>query len=225
MNKPDIKPINEALKRHYDSKSLSESQLNQLLSMQTAAVEAPEAADGDEARKQTSLAINTATKSGLSRLFSGFHSYRYAFYATACTLLVCLVVIFSLIDQTTLSQRTIDEIAYNHKKDMPIEIASSSIDDIRQYLNKLSFPIISPSALSQSNWQFLGGRYCSINGKLAAQLKIKNLTDNSIYTLYQASTKAGIEKLGETQLTGMVDGVEVSIWREKGLLLGLASSP
>ena len=204
MKKLDIKPIDEALKEHYASKSLSESQLDQLMTMQA---------------NHNSEATASA---GLHRFLPDFSGYRYAFYATACMLLItCLAVTFSLLNEPPLSKRIMNEIAYNHKQDMPIEVTSGSLDEIRKYLNKLSFPIISPSALALPNWQFLGGRYCSINGKLAAQLKIKNLADNNIYTLYQASTKAGIS--GE--LSEMIDGIGVSIWREKGLLLGLASSP
>ena len=208
MNKPNIKPINEALNEHYSSKTLSDSQLDQLMVM------------------QATHTNETTIKTGFSRFLSDVRGYRYAFYATACMLMImCLVVAFSMLKAPPLSKRIMNEIAYNHKQDMPIEVASNSLDEIRNYLNKLSFPIISPSALALPDWQFLGGRYCSINGKLAAQLKIKNLKDDTIYTLYQASTEAGIDQSGEARVTQMIDGIGVSIWREKGLLLGLASSP
>jgi len=224
MNKTDIKPIDEALKVHYASKSLSNSQLDQLIAMQADTLKSPASADTDQAIQETRT--GKTAKTGLSRFLPDFSGYRYAFYATACALmLVCLAVTFSLLNQPPLSQRIMDEIAYNHKQDMPIEVASNSLDDIRKYLNRLSFPIISPTSLTMPNWQFLGGRYCSIDGKLAAQLKIKNLADNNIYTLYQASTEAGVDQLSNARLTDMIDGVGVSIWREKGLLLGLASSP
>jgi len=209
MNKPDIKPIDKALKLHYASKSLSDEQLDQIITMQAEGLE-----------KQVSASI------GLSRFIPDIRSYRYAFYATACALmLVCLAITVNLVNRPPLSQRIMAEIAYNHKQDMPVEIASNSLDDIRQYLDKLGFPIISPTALTMSNWQFLGGRYCSIDGKLAAQLKIKNLADSNVYTLYQASMEADIGQLNNARLAEMIDGVGVSIWRENGLLLGLASSP
>ena len=222
MNNSEIKPIDKALKEHYASKSLSDCQLDQLMAMQA---DASASSDTDKAIQENNTAKATA-KAGLSRFLPDFSGYRYAFYATACALMfVCLAVTFTLINQPPLSQRIMDEIAYNHKQDMPIEVASNSLDDIRKYLNKLSFPIISPTSLTLPNWQFLGGRYCSIDGKLAAQLKIKNLADNNVYTLYQASTEAGVDQLNDLRLTDMIDGVGVSIWREKGLLLGLASSP
>ena len=218
MNKLDMKPIDEALKTHYAEKSLSDSQLDQLMAMQTAATEAQSLTQPEPLTKETS---------GAKRLFRWFlPDFRYAFYATACLLVVvCFAVTFNLINQPPLSQRIMDEIAYNHRQDMPIEVASSSREDIRQYLDKLSFPIISPIALGKPNWKFLGGRYCSINGKLAAQLKLKNLADNTVYTLYQAATEGGAESSDTTRLTEIIDGIGFSIWREKGLLLGLASSP
>ena len=154
--------------------------------------------------------IETVTSVGFSRFMPDFRSYQSAFYATAAMLIVCFAVTLSLINQAPLTERIMDEIAYNHKQDMPIEVASNSLDDIRSYLDKLSFPIISSSALGKSNWEFLGGRYCSINGKLAAQLKIKNTKDNSIHTLYQAASEGGIEKKGAARLTKMIDGLASS---------------
>lgn len=223
MKQSNIKPIDEAIMEHFSSKSLSDNQLDQLMAMQSEASQ--KQADAD-AVNQPARVTETITKTGLRRFLPDFRGYRYAFYATACMLaIVCLTVTFSLLNQPPLSQRIMSEIAYNHKQGMPIEVASNSVDDIRNYLKKLSFPIISPSALAKPNWQFLGGRYCSINGKLAAQLKIKNLADNNVYTLYQAATEGGIEKSDAKLKTHMIDGVGVSIWREKGLLLGLASSP
>ena len=79
-----------------------------------------------------------------------------------------------------------------------------------------------PTVLEKPDWQFLGGRYCSINGKLAALLKVKNLKDNNTYTFYQAANDAKLEKLNEDSMSDIIDGVDVSIWNEKGLLLGLA---
>ena len=224
MKKSTIKPIDEALKEHYASKALSENQLDQLLSIQR--VDATSKQQAEAEAESTIHVSETITKTGLSRFLPDFKANHYALYETACLLFACLALVLSLINQAPLSERIMDEIAYNHKQDMPIEVASSSLSDIGRYLNKLSFPIITPSAFGKTNWQFLGGRYCSINGKLAAQLKVKNLADNNIYTLYQAASESGLDLSGNAaRVTQMIDGVGVSIWREKGLLLGLASSP
>lgn len=199
MKDPNIKSIDKALKIHYASKSLSEDQLNKLMSMQT------------ESKTRW-----------WNHLLPDTRNYRYAFYVTAFMLLGCLFAVYSLIDKAPLSQRIMNEIVYNHKQDMPIEIQSNSITDISDYLSKLSFSMVLPGVFSDPNWQLLGGRYCTINGKIAAQLKVKNLKDNSTYTFYQAAIDKDLEKPNATSMTDTIDGVGVSIWREQGVLLGLA---
>lgn len=208
MKNPSIKSIDKALKTHYNSKSLSENQLNKLLAIQL-----------------NSFELNSSIETKIqwwNRLLPSMRNYRYAFYVTAFMLLGCLFAVYSLLDRAPLSQRIMTEIVYNHKQDMPIEIASSSITDISKYLSKLSFSMVLPGVFSDPNWQLLGGRYCSINGKIAAQLKIKNLKNNSIYTFYQSAIDKDLQKPDTASMNDTIDGVGVSIWREQGLLLGLA---
>jgi len=226
MKKPLPQPLDAALKEHYNAASLSPQQTDRLLALQAEAAQAHESNEAAKEDGDNSGFISALLNRFLSGRFTvGGGNYRYAFHVTAALLLLSLGIIFSLLSQPPLSQRIMDEIAYNHQQKMPIEVASASLGDVRNYLNKLTFPIISPASLDEPNWRLLGGRYCSINGKLAAQLKIKNTEDNSIYTLYQAATEGGESALGQSQMTQTIDGVGVSIWREKGLLLGLASSP
>lgn len=110
------------------------------------------------------------------------------------------------------------EIAYNHNSQMPMEVVSHSLVDIQKYLHRLGFKLVDSHRLPSGGWQLLGGRYCSIDGKIAAQLKIKNLTSGKVYTYYQANLDSA---LGKPQVFS-VDGVDVELWQEKGLVLGLA---
>ncbi len=228
MKKPLPQPLDTALKNHYQSKSLSPEQSDHLLALQAELLQ----------QQSDSVAANTNEQAVgfISRLLNfvvpdrqstGNANYRYAFQVTAALLMVLsLVFTVKWLNQPSLSQRIMDEIAYNHQQKMPVEVASASLDDIRGYLDKLTFPLISPSSFDKPDWQLLGGRYCSINGKIAAQLKVQNLTDNHVYTLYQAAIDGKLEKIvGNARTTQMIDGIGVSIWQEKGLLLGLASSP
>ena len=213
MKQPHTQSLNDALKTHYESKSLSSDQLDKLIAMQTAAD------DSFIARLKTKFKAST-----LGRYTTDFKSYRYAFYTTTCLLLMTLVVSFSLLNRGPLSDRIMQEIAYNHQQEMPTEISSNSLIKIGDYLNKLTFPLIDSDAMTTQKWQILGGRYCSINGKLAAQLKVKNLEDSKTYTLYQAALGTDISKVLASTKEQAIEGVSVSIWQEKGLLLGLAHS-
>ncbi|MBE1273712.1 hypothetical protein [Enterovibrio baiacu] len=78
-----------------------------------------------------------------------------------------------------------------------------------------------PSQLPVEKWVLLGGRYCSIDGKIAAQLHVKDLETDRVYTFYQAKLPQGSEADMKNVETN-VDGVNVSLWEENGLLMGLA---
>ncbi|MCF6323289.1 MAG: hypothetical protein L3J89_03030 [Gammaproteobacteria bacterium] len=45
-------------------------------------------------------------------------------------------------------------------------------------------------------FEILGGRYCSLNGHIAAQVRLKN-SDGKIFTLYQTSSHETFDALTE----------------------------
>jgi anti-sigma factor RsiW len=114
------------------------------------------------------------------------------------------------------------EIAYNHNKQMAMEITSPSLPAVSNYLSKLDFALIESQQLPGDTWELLGGRYCALGGKLAAQLKMRHRATDQICTLFQT----GLEEegpLGEAKvLERHEDGVKVTLWAERGLLLGMA---
>ncbi|MBD1558138.1 hypothetical protein HC752_14455 [Vibrio sp. S9_S30] len=59
-----------------------------------------------------------------------------------------------------------------------------------------------------------GARYCSIEGKIAAKIGVKNREINQIHTLYQAQKPDGITPNIE-QCQANVDGVSVTLWERK----------
>ena len=117
--------------------------------------------------------------------------------------------------------RLVAEIVYNHNKQMAMEIESDAIETVKDFLTKLDFPLIATDRLPSDQWQLLGGRYCSLQGKLAAQLKLRRRGSGHIYTLFQTICPEGVAETG-TLKTSYVDGVEVQLWSERGLLLGMA---
>ncbi len=117
-------------------------------------------------------------------------------------------------------QDIIAEIAYNHMKSLSSEYESQDLSVLQKKMNKLDFTMISSAKLPTANWKVLGARYCSLQGKMAAQIKIMNLKTLEVYTLYQAKLVNKNLKL----LNGhsYQSGVAVKVWQEKGLVLGLA---
>lgn len=72
-----------------------------------------------------------------------------------------------------------------------------------------------------NEWEFLGGRYCSIQNKLAAQLQLRNRKNNIIYTWYQVSDVHASINVKEP-CESFKDDVKIRIWVEEGIIHGLA---
>jgi hypothetical protein len=102
-----------------------------------------------------------------------------------------------------------------------MEILSPDYSIVQNHLNKLGFKLVSSAKIDSKDWKLIGGRYCNINGKIAAQLKVHNAKTDSEYTFYQAKLSTDdIENITDNEIN--IDGVKVKLWREKGLLMGLA---
>lgn len=113
------------------------------------------------------------------------------------------------------------DIAYNHNSQLQMEVLSHELQTVQGRLNRLGFQLVSSNKLEEGKWQLIGGRYCNINGKIAAQMKLRNAESKAIYTFYQAKVpNEFINSLSDKETA--IDGVKVKLWREKGLLMGLA---
>ncbi|MDN5210528.1 hypothetical protein QQ020_00675 [Fulvivirgaceae bacterium BMA12] len=104
------------------------------------------------------------------------------------------------------------EVAMNHQKALKSDFVTNSVDELNEKMNQLDFPIKMPADLYQ-DYELLGGRYCSVNQKIAAQLKLKNSAGKTT-TLY--ITKKQIDQ--NIQRTTLVDTVNVHIWNVESLM-------
>ena len=87
------------------------------------------------------------------------------------------------------TDRVVAEVAYNHNKrmemEMEMEIETTEPAEINGFLETLDFNLIHSKILG-SNFSIVGGRYCSIQAKLAAQLRIENTQTGALLTFYQS---------------------------------------
>lgn len=147
--------------------------------------------------------------------------------AAALTALLAVVVpsFYFVIYRTASPVVTLDEfardIAYHHNKRMSLEIESSSLSDVRAFFQKLDFAIIQSDKLPISGWEMLGGRYCTVKGVLAAQLRVREKSTGKTYTYYQATFPKELKQLSGVFQTDAL-GAHVEMWGERGLLLALA---
>lgn len=212
--------LKSALKKHYQQKTLSEDKLDKLLALQQESSVVPHTTLDSTLCNQAQN--NRSWMQRIREYLQSRFNFKAPIYALASLALCALII--TLMPMPVSGPSILAEIAGHHQQPSSINIKSSSISEIGNQLSKLSFALIHSSKLSSDVWEFLGGSYCSINGELAAQLKVLNREDNKIYTFYQAEypdelmLDAAINSITNEQ------GVEVSIWKEEGLLLGLAHS-
>jgi hypothetical protein len=101
-----------------------------------------------------------------------------------------------------------------------MEVNSQSFDTIQKYLGKLDFRLVKSSHLPDSEWDFLGGRYGTVDGKLVPLIRVWNEKTGDYYTHYQIPIVKGIPP----DFEGYRDGIKVQWWMENGLLLVLVKS-
>jgi hypothetical protein len=146
---------------------------------------------------------------------------KWAIAAGAMVLLIGAVIFINTRSHRIYIAELISEIAYNHNRNLEMEIKSDSLKEIASYLSRLDFPLIHPTRLPPDNWEMIGGRYCSLKGQFAAQLKLRNKVNQKIYTLYQIEKPHGINNIADFS-EHFAKGVKVNLWLERGLILALA---
>ena len=151
--------------------------------------------------------------------------------AASISLLFIIAILTTQINfqQNHLVAQIADEVAKNHLKLKPLEIRSAQITDVQNYFDKLDFLPISSLQFKQRNQASLaGGRYCSVKGSTAAQLRYQQ-KDGEFVTLYQTNYSEVFSGLtdsaeGMKPIITYARGVEVTIWVEKGLVMVTAKN-
>lgn len=136
---------------------------------------------------------------------------------------------FSGTSLENMPQLIAEEVVNNHLNMKPLEVKGGSINSVRGYFTKLNFMPIDSKLAALDSLQLLGGRYCSLQGITAAQLRMRQ--GQNLQTQYQTEYIVEVfgdlpqlEK-GEKPLIVYAKGIKVKVWVEKGLLFALTDSP
>ncbi len=157
--------------------------------------------------------------------------YPLAIASAVVAFLLAFLLTPTVIENSDVRERIALEVAANHFKLKPMEIETSNIEDIRNYFTKLDFLPVNSRLVSDAGLELIGGRYCTLQGITAAQLRVKKPGSNIVQTLYQTEYRKDIFenmpllKEGETPVDIYVKGMKVKIWVEKGLLFVLTDLP
>lgn len=158
-------------------------------------------------------ALRALTPSGESRPRETSRRPRWRAIALVATLVVGISTGYFLGRAPTpsvLLERIAEEAVQNHVLRMPLEVAASRVADTRAYFHHLSFDVTEPTRVLRGA-SFLGGRYCSLQGAAAAQLRYRE-TESAVVTLYQVPLNSTLHALLPT--TRSVEGHRVDMWRE-----------
>jgi len=194
-------PLKNSITHHLNNKALSNQQLKQLQALQV-----------KPSKKTYSSYFKLATMASALLL-----SFILSFYY------------IQSVDFSTLSieQRIAEEVAKNHLKLKPLEIKSNTLQGLSSYFKQLNFSPVNPNSISLSKQNLLGGRYCSIQGVTALQLRMINKKTNKVQTLYETEYDKLVfkhfpemSKSGEP-VTVYVKGMKIDMWVEKDILFAL----
>ena len=100
------------------------------------------------------------SKSTRSRKVSFTRSYQLAGLAVA--LLIGFVFLHQRLNQATMTERVMAEIAMNHQEQLSLEVTSDQYQVVQEKLSRLDFSILPDKSDMTHNYTLVGGRYCSI---------------------------------------------------------------
>ncbi len=119
------------------------------------------------------------------------------------------------------TERALQEVALNHTTRFELEFENDSISKIDDQMTLLPFDLTLPEPLAKQ-YQVEGARYCSLSGQLAAHVKLIDRSSDKPVSVFmtRASDELGVIDDSEEA----VDGVNVRIWRQSGLLYAMVGS-
>jgi hypothetical protein len=138
----------------------------------------------------------------------------------AAALAALLVAAFFLWKPADLTDAVVAEIAKNHNKQLAMEIKSGNHLEVQTKLDRIPFSLKLPEKEVLSEFTLVGGRYCSIQTELAAQLRLSDNDTGAPCTLYITKLTDSLGQLKPTTRT--LKGVKVKLWSDDHRFFGLA---
>ncbi len=179
-------------------------------------------------------ALEDLMEKGADNVEASADRHLWRSFAVAGMLLVAIASIF-MVSQfpgksiEDMPQLIANEVVSNHLNMKPLEVKAGSINKVRGYFTKLNFLPAESKLRALNSLQLIGGRYCSLQGITAAQLRMRQ--GQNLQTQYQTEylpeVFGDLPRLedGESPLIVYAKGIKVKIWVEKGLLFALTDSP
>jgi len=133
--------------------------------------------------------------------------------AVGLSLMVGLMFFYDSSLKRERSETTLRAAALYHKTRLQLDFEGSSIVELRNKMDELPFTLQLPVSVDLQTFRLVGGRYCSINGQLAAHLRFKNPDSGRHFSLFQTALAPPLERLDLSSEN--IDGMAVRLWNEK----------
>jgi anti-sigma factor RsiW len=137
---------------------------------------------------------------------------------TVCA--VCLLFGLRQEQQRATERAVCAEVVMNYEKHSPMQVLSSHYSDVQAALNGLDFSIMPANARILEAYRLVGGRYCSIQGMPAAQLRVQIIRSGKECTLYAVKAVGTLHDVKSA--IDRLDRVRVEVWRQDNVLFALA---
>ncbi len=194
------------LRRHYSDQSLAPEVMQRLLEMQSI---------------QANVSSNRfdAIVNSFKELFIGPQGVTVFALVLVLLFAPLLVLNNAGVSQQNLLSNIATEVALNHHKQLPSDFVTESYFELTTAMDKLDFSINKPLHEKLTGYQLTGARYCSLQGQIAGQLKLRH-DSGELHTLYVTRLSEKFKGLNESEQE--IDGLKVSSWQADGLFLSLA---
>ena len=214
MKPSEIRPLRDALREQFLQQRLDAAQLDALRALQSATpAPGPEAAAPDQRPAQpgrrrflaTAASVAAAATVGYWGLF-GLQAFR----------------------DTSNLQILADEIAYNHLYEKPLDVASSSMAELREAFAGVGFLLQEAPFELPPGAELIGGRHCSIASVPAVMLRYRVGADvvGICQARFDPARHRGVPdmRLAAAPATAMARGLKLSLCHDRGVLMAMATA-
>lgn len=149
--------------------------------------------------------------------------------AASVFIMVALGYTYKMHTNELIQQRLAHEVFTNHLKIKSLDIETHSLQELRGFFERLDFSPFFSGDLRAADLKLLGGRYCTLQGAVALQLRFQS-PEGEIITYYQALyEKDRFGKLpdikhGDQPKVILEKGIELSIWQENSVVSVMAQA-
>ena len=128
-----------------------------------------------------------------------------------------------------IQQRIALEVTANHLKIKKLDIETSSMNELQKYFEHMDFSPYFSTRINVKNLKLLGGRYCTLQGVIALQLRLQSPSGDIVtyyQSLYDSEHFGNIPDVDQGDMPSVIHkrGLEIMIWKEGDVVTVLAGA-